>query len=203
VYPHLHRGYRDRIFAKTDAHTGACHTRDIVPVDEGWSTDSDRLPPDDGTRAAPKNGVATEPKVRVATDGKNPSRTYRYLLESPHDMKLLEHLATGQLALIDVNDGKVTKVGFPSLLRSVSISPGGQHFRVATMKKPFSYYVPALRFGSQEGLWSLEGKSLYTLATGSFKKPNRSRRRLRQPQTDRPRDLARRRGRPSAGADKP
>ena len=122
------------------------------------------LPPDDGARVAPKNGVATEPKVRVALDGRSPSRTYRYLLESPHDMKLLEHLITGQLAMIDVSDGKVTKVGFPSMVRSVSMSPDGKNFRVATMKKPFSYYVPAAQFGSTEGIWSLDGKTLYTLA---------------------------------------
>ncbi len=134
-----------------------------------WSRDGKQIQtvllPDDGKRETPKNhGAATEPKVRVALDGKNPSRTYRYLLESPHDMKLLEHLATGQLALIDVNDGKVTKVGFPNMIRTVSMAPGEKQFRISTMKKPFSYYVPAARFGSQECIWDLEGKSLYTLS---------------------------------------
>src|SRR5262249_34141840 len=134
-----------------------------------WSKDGNKMQPvllpDDGKRPPPqRNGVPTEPKVRVARDGKQPSRTYRYLLESPHDMKLLEHLATGQLALIDIHDGKVTKVGFPNMLRSVSMAPGEGQFRVSTLKKPFSYYVPLTRFGTQEGLWNLEGKSLYTLA---------------------------------------
>jgi dipeptidyl aminopeptidase/acylaminoacyl peptidase len=79
-------------------------------------------------------------------------------------MELLEYLTTGQLALIDVNDGRVTKVGCPNLIRSVSMAPGEEQFRVATVKKPFSYYVPFARFGSQEGIWSTEGKNLYTLA---------------------------------------
>src|SRR5581483_13433 len=134
-----------------------------------WSKDGKRIQtvllPDDGKRDAPKpNGVATEPKVRVAREGLNPSRTYRYLLESPYAVKLLEHLATGQLALIDVFDGKVTKIGCPNLLRSVSMAPGESHFRVTTMKKPFSYFVPMARFGTQEGVWDLEGKCLCTLA---------------------------------------
>lgn len=134
-----------------------------------WSKDGKKIQtvllPDEGKRETPKrNGVPTEPKVRVARDGKNPSRTYRYLLESPHDMKLLEHLLTGQLAVIDVPDGKVTKVGFPNLIRSVSMAPGEEGFRVSVLKKPFSYYVPLTRFGSHEGIWNLEGKSLYTLA---------------------------------------
>ena len=32
-------------------------------------------------------------------------------------MKLLEDLATGQVAVIDVADGRVTKVGWPNLIR--------------------------------------------------------------------------------------
>jgi dipeptidyl aminopeptidase/acylaminoacyl peptidase len=134
-----------------------------------WTKDGKHIQtvllPDDGKREVPKpNGVAAEPKVRVTRGGNNPSRTYRYLLESPHDMELLEHLSTGQLALIDINDGRVTKVGCPNMIRSVSMSPGEEQFRVATVKKPFSYYVPFTRFGSQEGIWNLEGKSLYTIA---------------------------------------
>src|SRR5262245_41847435 len=134
-----------------------------------WSRDGRSIQtvllPDDGRRPMPKpNGVATEPKVRVAKDGKNPSRTYRYLLESPHDMRLLEHLVTGQVAVIDVADGKVTKIGFPNMVRSVSMAPGEQHFKVAAVKKPFSYYVPFTRFGAQEMICNLEAKCLHTLS---------------------------------------
>jgi dipeptidyl aminopeptidase/acylaminoacyl peptidase len=134
-----------------------------------WSKDGKRietvLAPDDGKRELPKrNGVAGEPKVRLTRGGPNPSRTYRYLLESPYDMKLLEYLTTGQLAVVDVNDGHVTKVGFPNLIRGVSMSPGEEHFRVAMMKKPFSYFVPVTRFGTREDVWNLEGKSLYVLS---------------------------------------
>jgi dipeptidyl aminopeptidase/acylaminoacyl peptidase len=133
-----------------------------------WSRDGKQIQtvllPDDGKREAPPHSVvATEPRVRVARGGSHPSRTYRFLLESPHDMKLLEHLATGQLALIDVNDGKVTKVGFPNLIRSVSMAPGEREFRITTMKKPFSYYVPLTNFGTLEGIWNRDGKSVCTL----------------------------------------
>ncbi len=133
-----------------------------------WSNDGKRIQtvllPDDGKRPTPKPTVATEPKVRVARDGKDPSRTYRYLLESPYQVQLLEHLLTGQLALINVADGAVTKVGCPNMIRSVSTAPGESQFRVATVKKPFSYFVPFTRFGSTEGIWDLEGKSLFTLS---------------------------------------
>lgn len=158
-----------------DAETGSSRRLTATPVlatlatTFQWSKDGKQIQtvllPDDGKREVPKpNGVATEPKVRVTRGGTNPSRTYRYLLESPYDMKLLEHLATGQLALIDIADGKVTKVGFPSLIRSVSMSPGEAHFRVTNLKKPFSYFVPLTRFGSLEAVCNVEGKSLLTLA---------------------------------------
>ena len=102
--------------------------------------------------------------MRVARDGKDPSRTYRYLLESPYEMQLLEHLLTGQLAIIDVADGNVTRIGAPAMIRSVSTAPGEEQFRVATVKKPFSYYAPFQRFGATEGIWDREGKSLLTLS---------------------------------------
>lgn len=158
-----------------DADTGFSRRLSAAPIlatmvnSFQWTKDGKRiqtvLRPNDGAVDLPKrNAVATEPKVRVTRGGNNPSRTYRYLLESPYDMKLLESLVTGQVALIDVNDGKITKIGFPNLIRSVSMGPNEENFRVTTMKKPFSYYVPLTRFGSQEGIWNLEGKSLYTLA---------------------------------------
>jgi dipeptidyl aminopeptidase/acylaminoacyl peptidase len=157
-----------------DTETGACKKVTTTPVlatlvsTFQWSRDGRRIQtvllPDDGKRPVPKPGVATEPLVRVARDGKNPSRTYRYLLESPYEMQLLEHLLTGQLAIIDVAGGGVTKVGAPAMIRSVSASPGQDTFRVATVKKPFSYYAPFQRFGATEGIWNSEGKSLFTLS---------------------------------------
>src|SRR6266478_1513514 len=50
------------------------------------------------------------------------------------------------------------------MIRSVSTSPSGEQFRVTMVKKPFSYYVPAERFGSIEGVWDRDGKALFTLA---------------------------------------
>jgi len=133
-----------------------------------WTKDGTRihavLLPDDGKRKAPAEGVAEGPKVRISLEGKFPSRTYRFLLEKPHDMELLEYLATGQLAFIDVYDGKVKKVGAPNMFRTATMAPSGEQFLVTLMKKPFSYYAPASSFGSQEGLWDMTGKNLYTLA---------------------------------------
>jgi dipeptidyl aminopeptidase/acylaminoacyl peptidase len=129
-----------------------------------WSKDGQRLQAvlrPDGWEAKPT--VPAGPKVRVARDGPNPSRTYRYLLESPADMRLLEHLITGQLAVIDVADGRVTKVGGPAMISAVSPAGDAKQFRVTTVKKPFSYYVPFQRFGTSESVWDTGGKALVTL----------------------------------------
>ena len=157
-----------------DAETGSCRKITKTPVlatlvtTLQWSADGKRvqtvLLPDGGKKPVPQPGVAGSPKVRVARDGKDPSRTYRYLLESPFQMQLLEHLLTGQLALIDVADGAVATVGAPAMIRSALAAPGEGQFRVSVVKKPFSYYVPFQQFGSAESLWGREGKSLVTLS---------------------------------------
>ncbi len=133
-----------------------------------WSKDGKRiqtlLVPDDGKKEMPKiDSVPHEPKVRVTRGGPNPSRTYRFLLDTPHDMALLEYLLTGQLALVNVADGKVEKVGPPTMYRTVAMSPGEDVYRVTTIKKPFSYFVPVANFGSTESFVNKEGKSLYTV----------------------------------------
>lgn len=157
-----------------DAETGVSRQITTTPVlatlvtTLQWTKDGKRIQtvllPNEGKTPVPKQGVATEPKVRVARDGKDPSRTYRYLLDSPFQMQLLEHLLTGQLALIDIADGKVTNIGAPAMIRSATAAPGEASFRVSTVKKPFSYYAPFQRFGSLESLWDRSGMALVTLS---------------------------------------
>ena len=73
-------------------------------------------------------------------------------------------LQSPKMAMIDVAGGDVTKIGEPAMIRSVSTAPGEELFRVATVKKPFSYYVPFQRFGATEGIWDRAGKSLHTMS---------------------------------------
>ncbi|HEV3386653.1 MAG TPA: hypothetical protein VG097_17690, partial [Gemmata sp.] len=157
-----------------DTETGTCRKITKTPVlttlvaNFQWSKDGKRIQtvllPDEGKRPVPQPSIVTEPKVRVAREGKDPSRTYRYLLETPYQMQLLEHLLTGQLAIINIEDCSVSNIGTPAMIRSVSTAPGEDQFRVATVKKPFSYYAPFQRFGATESIWSREGKSLITLS---------------------------------------
>jgi dipeptidyl aminopeptidase/acylaminoacyl peptidase len=158
-----------------DARSGASHRaagRAALPV---LSTSLDWVP--DGSAvyavlvpesrmALPKEpAVADGPIVRMTAAGvKNKTRTYASLLEGPYQKALLEYYGTGQLARIDARGGAARNVGTPAMISEVSVSPDGQLLRVTVMQKPFSYAVPVTSFGTEEQLWSADGRHLATLA---------------------------------------
>jgi dipeptidyl aminopeptidase/acylaminoacyl peptidase len=127
-----------------------------------WTRDGEHiltiLVPDKRTPMPAVNDVAAEPKVRMTNEGKTPTRTYRFLLQTPHDMAMLEWIATGQVALINVDNGKVTKIGEPDMYSGIDISRDGQFIHVTTVQKPFSYTVPVRNFGTLETIFDREGK---------------------------------------------
>lgn len=133
----------------------------------GWSVDGKKiscvLRPEDAEMPTPSD-VASEPKIRRTRNGENPSRTYRFLLDSTDDMALLEYLITGQLAVIDVTDGSVTNVGEPKMYSSNEMSPLGDFFRATTIQKPFSYVVPVSQFGNSQDLYDINGEILHNFS---------------------------------------
>jgi dipeptidyl aminopeptidase/acylaminoacyl peptidase len=109
--------------------------------------------------------VADGPLVRMTTTGtKNKTPTYASLLGSPYEKALLEYYVTGQLARIDARSGAVRNVGAPATIDEVSVSPDGQYVRVTLLQKPFSYLVPVSVFGTEEQLWTADGRRVTTLA---------------------------------------
>ncbi len=91
-----------------------------------------------------------------------PSRTYQDLIKSPNDENVFEFLATSQL--VKNNNAVETKIGKPSIYSSMSISPDTKYLMLRTVKKPFSYLVPAFGFNSTIGIYDLAGKLVKTLA---------------------------------------
>lgn len=119
----------------------------------------------DGRGAEPEApAVATEPIVRVNDRNKLKTRTYASLLTTPYDKKLLAYYSTGQLAVIDVRSRAVRKVGAPRMIRTLSASPDGQHFRVTSLDEPFSYLLPVSSFGQTETIIDSRGESLTELS---------------------------------------
>lgn len=107
--------------------------------------------------------IPTGPQVKQTEDGENMLRTYQSLMATPYDEELLEWHATGQLAVIDVDSRNVTEIGDPAMITSFDFSPTGQHARIETMMKPFSYIVPVRSFGHVEEIWDRGGDVLVEL----------------------------------------
>lgn len=133
-----------------------------------WTSDGQEiatiLVPDDRTARPLPSRIPTGPQVKQTEEGENILRTYASLMATPYDEELLEWHATGQLAVIDVDDRDVTEIGTPAMITSFDFSPTGQHARVETMKKPFSYVVPVRSFGHLEQVWDRRGTMLVQLA---------------------------------------
>lgn len=108
--------------------------------------------------------IPSGPQVKQTEEGENMLRTYASLMATPYDEELLEWHATGQLAVIALDNREVTTIGQPAMITSFNFSPTGQHARIEVMKKPFSYVVPVRSFGHVEQVWDRTGTSLVELA---------------------------------------
>lgn len=123
------------------------------------------LVPENRGAAPTPPAVATGPLVQLWMDSLiSPQRNFASLMEAPHEQAMMEYYVTGQLAVIDVRTRAVRPVGAPAMIRSVSVSPDGQYFRITRMEKPFSYVVQYNSFGTVEEIWDGTGKVLAEIA---------------------------------------
>jgi dipeptidyl aminopeptidase/acylaminoacyl peptidase len=113
--------------------------------------------------AAPKRPVTPKGPAMQENYGKAaPIRTYQDLIKSPYDAQLFEFLATAQL--VKNGNGIETKIGKPSIYSSVSLSPDKNFLMVRTIRKPFSYLVPAQLFPATVSITDMNGKLTKVLA---------------------------------------
>ncbi len=104
--------------------------------------------------------VPTGPQVKTTEEGENMLRTYASLMKTPYDERLLEWHVTGQLALVDVSNRRVEKLGAPTMIWAFDFSPDGEYVRVTKLEKPFSYVVPVGNFGRSDEIWDRTGRKL-------------------------------------------
>jgi dipeptidyl aminopeptidase/acylaminoacyl peptidase len=132
-----------------------------------WSGDGQHLfavvLPENRGREPLRPATPTTPLIRLNPEGENQLRTYASLLKDPHEADLLEYYATGQLVRIPARGGRSQPIGEPAMIQSISPSPDGAGVRVRTMKRPFSYIVPASNFGDLDEIWDLQGNVLLLL----------------------------------------
>jgi dipeptidyl aminopeptidase/acylaminoacyl peptidase len=122
--------------------------------------------PPDGRRARPlPPPVPAGPELSISMDAdRNRLRTFPSLMKTPYDQDLLEWHATGQIGIVDMATGAITKFGKPAMITAVDMSPDAKYARVTRMTKPFSYIVPVSSFGSIEEVWDTTGAALAELS---------------------------------------
>jgi dipeptidyl aminopeptidase/acylaminoacyl peptidase len=107
--------------------------------------------------------IPTSPTVRVSDPLTNRIRTFASRLENIDDGALLKRHITGQLAVIDVR-GRVSEIGSPGLIESVSPSPDFSAIRLTVVQEPFLYTYPFGSFVRRTSLISGDGKEIVELS---------------------------------------
>jgi dipeptidyl aminopeptidase/acylaminoacyl peptidase len=113
--------------------------------------------------AAPSKPLMPKGPATQENYGKaSPRPTFQDLIKSPYDEQLFEFYATSQL--VKNTNGVETKIGQPAIYSSINISPDKKYVIVRTLKKPFSYTVPAQGFPSNVVITDINGKIIKQLA---------------------------------------
>lgn len=102
------------------------------------------------------------PTVQESYGKAAPRPTYQDMIKSPYDESLFEFFTTSQLVK-NVN-GVETKINQPAIYSSINASPDKKYWLVRTIRKPFSYVVPANGFNSVVAVHDASGKFIKEIA---------------------------------------
>ncbi len=109
-------------------------------------------------RPATPKGPTTQENYGKAS----PRPTFQDLIKNPYDEELYEFYATTQL--VKNTNGSESKIGTPAIYNSTNVSPDKKYMIIRTLKKPFSYTVPAGGFPSTVVITDMNGKVVKHLA---------------------------------------
>lgn len=107
--------------------------------------------------------IPTGPTIQQSLGRTAANRTYQDLLQNSADESLFEHYLTSQIAIISTS-GESTPIGSPGIHFEASPSPDGHYVMVRTLRRPFSYIVPAWAFPSVIEVWNARGQRVKTMA---------------------------------------
>ncbi|MEM6402102.1 MAG: prolyl oligopeptidase family serine peptidase, partial [Cyanobacteria bacterium P01_D01_bin.116] len=110
-----------------------------------------------------KSKAPTGPLIQENLGSKKPTRTYTNLLKNAHDEALFEYYLTSTLEKITL-EGNRTQLISSSLISEAIPSPDSNFILISSIKKPFSYQVPAARFPKQIYVIDNHGKQIYQVA---------------------------------------
>ncbi len=112
--------------------------------------------------APPKPLMPKGPTTQENYGKASPRPTFQDLIKSPYDEQLFEFYGTSQL--IKNTNGVETKLGAPAIYSVINVSPDKKYMILRTLKKPFSYSVPANGFTSSVFISDMNGKQVKFLA---------------------------------------
>lgn len=117
-----------------------------------------------GRGAAPAaNPTPRGPTIEETTGRVAPARTYQDLLQDAHDEALFDHYFTSQLTLAPLG-GDPRPIGAPGVHAEVSVSPDGRYILAETLKRPYSYAVPAGLFPTEIAVLDMAGREVRRIA---------------------------------------
>ncbi len=129
-----------------------------------WTDDSRYigtvLVPEDRGGMPVQPAVPEGPEIKINNEGENHLRTYASLIGTPWEKAQVTYHTTGQLALIQVDNRRVTNIGDPTMIRSMDFSPDGMYARVTRVTGDFFYVVPVNQVATTEEIWDQEGNVL-------------------------------------------
>ena len=100
------------------------------------------------------------PNVQEHGGALSPVRTYQDLLGNAYDEALFEYHFTSQVETVTLATGSRTAVGEPGLYARVSGAPDSRHLLVERIDRPFSWLLPANRFGRSVEVWTRDGDAV-------------------------------------------
>ncbi len=113
--------------------------------------------------AAPPKPIAPKgPTIQENYGKASPRPTFQDMIKSPYDEQLFEFYATTQL--VKNTNGTETKIGAPAIYSTINPSPDKKYLLLRTLKKPFSYIVPAFGFPSLVTITDIQGNPVKPLA---------------------------------------
>ncbi len=113
--------------------------------------------------AAPSRSLMPKgPATQENYGNASPRPTYQDMLKSPYDEDLFAFYTTAQL--VKNTAGVETKIGSPGIYSLTSVSPDKKMLLTRTIKRPFSYLVPAQGFTSTVAVTNLAGKVIKVVA---------------------------------------
>jgi dipeptidyl aminopeptidase/acylaminoacyl peptidase len=114
------------------------------------------------TAAPPKPAVPKGPATQENYGKASPRPTFQDMIKSPYDEELFAFYTTAQL--VKNVKGVETKIGQPAIYSTISVSPDKKYMLLRTLKKPFSYLVPAQGFPSDVFITDINGKKVKQVA---------------------------------------